>query len=158
MTPTLQRWNNISTFLVFAFATNSALVAGSFAVVADSNRRGPPQFCRWPTMGNANQVVMLRRNHRFTQPSIHTISALKADSGDDDSNPLSEKQPNPPKTLRVGSLEALAIATSIFFIGIVYFLGDSLFATPSGTIQAVIDADEVLKSDFVRIDSSVPFY
>jgi hypothetical protein len=60
----------------------------------------------------------------------------------------------------LGSLEVLAILVSVFFVGTVALYGDALFATPtmdSTNTGKILDADEILQSDFNRLDTSVPF-
>ena len=69
---------------------------------------------------------------------------------------------NVPKELRVGplgSLEALAIVTSLFFVATVFGTGDALFATPTGTTtpRPMVDAEQVLQQDFQRMETSVQF-
>ena len=98
------------------------------------------------------------------QPTIHkqqigksALAINKLQSEDDEEMDESIK---PRKELRfgpLGSLEVLAIVTSVFFAATVFLAGDVLLATPTQTTQTVFDADEVLQSDFRRIETSVPF-
>ena len=69
----------------------------------------------------------------------------------------------PKKELRFGpfgSLDILVIAVSLFFVATVALVGkDVLLATPTTTetLQIKVDADQILQSDFLRNENSVPF-
>jgi hypothetical protein len=88
-------------------------------------------------------------SRRYNSISIST--SLRA-ADDNDSSP---------KEIRLGplgSLEVLAIVTSLFFVVTVALTGDILFAAPpESTPRVILDADELLQSDFRRIETSVPF-
>lgn len=68
----------------------------------------------------------------------------------------------PPRELRFGpfgSLEVLAIVVALFFAATVFVVGgDTLFVTgTSAAIPPTVNADEILRQDFVRMDTSVAF-
>ena len=77
-----------------------------------------------------------------------------------DTIPNSDESNPPIKELRwgpLGSLEVLAAVVSLFFAATVFLAGDALFAAPSQSTPPKFDADEVLRQDFVRMETSVPF-
>lgn len=130
---------------------------------------------------NSREILCHYRNYHC-MPIITTSTAnfmrefqLLASKYDDEvsssSSPENNNQINQQLNFGgIGSLELLAIATSLFFVLLVAVAGDSLFASP--TINAeeqvtttingrqqrkIINADEVLRNDFTRIDTSVEF-
>ena len=90
-----------------------------------------------------------------------STTSLRSFNDEDDGEATTDA---PKKELRFGpfgSLDVLVIAVSLFFVATVALVGkDALLATPTTeTLQQikVVDADEVLRSDFLRNENSVPF-
>ena len=99
--------------------------------------------------------------HRRMTTTFTSTTSLRSFNDEDDGEATTDA---PKKELRFGpfgSLDVLVIAVSLFFVATVALVGkDALLATPTTeTLQQikVVDADEVLRSDFLRNENSVPF-
>ncbi|CAB9526860.1 expressed unknown protein [Seminavis robusta] len=110
----------------------------------------------------AHGWILPKSNPRkcLIQPQNYQTTVLLHQTDQDDLQPDDNNNSIPQKELRIGpfgSLEILAVAVSLFFVASVAVYGDALFAKPASNMPVVVDANEVLQSDFVRIESSVPF-
>jgi hypothetical protein len=78
---------------------------------------------------------------------------------DDYDEPEPPPPPPPPISFKVGNLEILAILVSAFFAATVALSGGTIFANAPAAPSAriVLDADELLRQDFARDESSVRF-
>jgi hypothetical protein len=66
-----------------------------------------------------------------------------------------ENEPQPTPFNTWASLQALAVAVSLFFAGTVFLLGDHLLPTASSTEpRQILNPDTILQEDFTRYDSS----
>mgnify|MGYP005854115119 CR=1 FL=1 len=109
-----------------------------------------------------NDDYWLKRCKKATTKYHSWLTAKKEGTNYDTMDKKSSNQETTTrKELRfgpLGSLEVLALLVSLFFVGAVATTGDLLFAKPS-TISTIekVDAEQVLQSDFERMDSSVSF-
>ena len=129
---------------------------------------------RHNTYNTYNRVLIATTTSTANLNSMREFQLLASNSDKDDVKASSSAENNNNQIQLnlggIGSLELLAIATSLFFVLLVSVFGDSLFAAPTYTPEdqmttvngrkqrAIINADEVLKTDFTRIDTSVEFY
>jgi len=91
--------------------------------------------------------------NRNQQHHLRFSAILSSSQNDENADKLPDLAPR-------GSLELLALAVSLFFIGTVAVEGDHLFSSaPLSTTQprVAVDPDAVLKEDFERSMSSVQF-
>lgn len=144
----ISRSTTAASFLCFAILLVEAHLSTSFQVHPVNL-----PLIRSPAPHDQSRRPLRRRRRGRTIDLI----IIRSQEDDNDNSPQQSQ-----KELRVGplgSLEVLAIVMSVFFVATVFFAGDVLFATPTETASSriLLDADEVLQSDFRRIETSVDF-
>ena len=164
------------------FLLNITLILLQIATVESlyvQQQRQPPTRCIAAYYGVSNQHRITYTSYTTTTTTTTSLRSYNNDDEDekfvawnDDDRSVnritrrrrrrSENDDTPPKELRfgpLGSLDLLVIAVSLFFVATVAIVGkDALLATPTTeTLQIKVDADQILQSDFLRNENSVPF-
>jgi hypothetical protein len=69
-----------------------------------------------------------------------------------------ENEPQPTQSFKTWtSLQALAVAVSLFFAGTVFLLGDQLLPSPTASSiepRQILNADTILREDFTRYEDA----
>lgn len=114
----------------------------------------------WPTLGWSVAVTtraVRPRPVNFTVARIHSVTLSLAVDEDNDDDPLLSDRPLSSSQNPLYSLEALALAVSLFFVAVTTVLGGDLFATSHAPMPPSVDADALLEQDFLRDETSVKF-
>jgi hypothetical protein len=127
-----------------------ATIVSSFSLQAACYSYGG--FGSTPHFQN-RQLAVVRKGRR----TIRSNFQICLKSQEHNNSAIDDSQQSKKELPLLGSLEVLAIVVSLFFTATVFLTGDVLLATPSTTPQTKINADEMLQSDFSKIETSVHF-
>ena len=165
-------WNLLVVF--FLIQGSSSWQPSSFALLSPAGKKvRPAAVYRW---NRRARIVHGRWLHAYPNDSDWSSSYDESDPVEIVQPPtreerlamrqqlqMEEKNEQPqPRELRLGplgSLEVLAIVVALFFAVTVFAVGgDTLFVTgTSAAIPSTVNADEILRQDFVRMETSVAF-